>query len=264
MAYAPDDHTTARPAESCVVLAGGAGRRLGQLTGGRNKHLVEIEGRPAFGHVLDTVLATVSVRRLVVVTTPESVPEMEALLAHAGEQLPITVRAQIRPAGTLDAVRTALPDVEHETFAVHYADNLFGWRRLPPLAPAMSGSVSACLYTVDPPEDWRRFASVTTARLADGLRATDLEEKPDRDEPPRGAGSLTGLFRFDTRAFRREAPRVRVSPRGELELTDVVHRLIGTGAVRVLPVASPWIDFGTEQGLHAASSVLEARGLSRA
>jgi glucose-1-phosphate thymidylyltransferase len=265
MVLTHEDRTAVRLKETCVVLAGGAGRRLGHITAGGNKHLVEIGGRPALGHVLDTVLATGSVKKLVVVTTPDSLPDVEELVACAGGQVQVVVRAQARPTGTLDAVLTALPYIEHDAFSVHYGDNLFGWRRLPSLGPALPGRTSACLFTVPPPPDWRRYAAVITAHETDGrLVATGLQEKPTGEQPAKGLRSLTGFFRFDTHAFRREAPLVPISPRGEFELTDVVRRLLVVGQVRVIPVELPWIDFGTESGFLQAPAVIGARGLTGA
>jgi dTDP-glucose pyrophosphorylase len=260
-----DDRTVTRLEETCVLLAGGAGSRLSHITAGGNKHLVEIEGRPALGHVLDTILATASVERLVVVTTPDSIPAVEDLVRDAGAQVDVVVRAQARPTGTLDAVVTALPDIAHDSFSVHYGDNFFGWRHLPMLDPTLPLGAAGCLFTVQPPPDWRRYAVVTAERAADGrLMATALQEKPTGDVPPAGRHSLTGFFRFNTHAFRRAAPLVPVSPRGEFELTDVVRRLIALGRIHVVPVELPWVDFGTESGLRAAPSVIGARGLSHA
>jgi glucose-1-phosphate thymidylyltransferase len=260
-----EDCTPTREKETCVLLAGGAGSRLRHITSGGNKHLVEIDGRPALGHVLDTILATGSVEKLVVVTTPDSMGCIADLVRHASEQVDIVVRAQARPTGTLDAVVTALPDVEHDAFSVHFGDNLFGWRRLPLLGTSLPERAAACLCTVRPPSDWRRYAAVAAAPGVGGrLIATGLQEKPTGDVPPLGLHSLTGFFRFDTDAFCRAAPLVPISPRGEFELTDVVRRLLMLGRVHVIPVDLPWIDFGTDAGLRAAPAVVGARGLSRA
>ena len=215
--------------------------------------------------MLDTVLATDSVEKLVVVTRPDSVAEVEKVVARAHEQVRVVVRGQARPAGTLDAVRTAAPDIEHAVFSVHYGDNLFGWRCLPPLGVALAGDATACLYTVQATEDWRRYAAVSAVPMnGRGMIATGLEEKPSWDHPPAVLHSLTGFFRFDAAAFLREAPRVPMSPRGEFELTDVVRRLLTSGRVRVIQVELPWIDFGTEPAFHEAPTVIEARGLTRA
>jgi len=250
--------------ETCVLLAGGAGHRLDRMTAGGNKHLLELEGRPALALVVETVLATDSVERLVVVTRPDSVADIEDLVAPARAQVDVVVRVQARPAGTLDAVATAEPEIAHDSFAVHYGDNLFGWRRLPPIRAALGQGAAACLYTVSPPADWRRYAAVTSLRAAGRLIATDLQEKPAQDAPAAVFGSLTGFFRFDTQVFRREAPRVPISPRGEFELTDVLRPMLEGGRVEVIPVEVPWVDFGTEPGFRAAPAVLGARGLSRA
>lgn len=260
----PGSRTTKRRKETCVLLAGGSGRRLHRITRGRNKHLLTIEEAPALGHVLDTIVATDSVEKLVVVTRPDSQGEVEALVAPAREQIDVVVRVQSRPVGTLDAVMTAQADIAHDSFGVHYGDNLFAWHRLPALGTALPDGASACLYATPPPSDWRRFAAVTTEPRSDGaLIATDLVEKPMWDEPPVAIHSLTGFFRFDSSAFQRVAPHVQISSRGEFELTDVVRAMLAAGQVHAISVKLPWTDFGTEPGLVDAVSVVEARRLDR-
>ena len=251
--------------ETCVLLAGGAGRRLDRVTAGLNKHLLEINGRPALGYVIDAILATTSVERLVVVTRSDSLMSIEALLERARERVDVVMRLQARPAGTLDAVVTAQSAINHDSFAVHYGDNLFAWRQLPPLRAALRNDAVACLYTVHPPMDWRRYAAVTTVEDRDGESVVaGLKEKPVGGYDCGNFRSLTGFLRFDTQAFLRASPRVRISPRGELELTDALELMLKSGRVLAANVRLAWADFGTERGLRAAPGVIAARGLAPA
>ncbi len=265
MVLAQDERTHDRLKETCVLLAGGVGRRMTRLTGGRNKHLLPIAGRPALRHVIDTVVATWSVDKLVVVTTPDSLVEVEALVRDARADVETVVRAQPAPMGTLDAVISAGGDIDHDSFVVHYGDNLFAWSRLPSLPASLPPDTSACLYAASTPPDWQRLAVIRTRGNSGGpLLATDLVEKPSEDVRGPGTYALTGCLRFDTEAFWHEAPLVQLSSRGEFELTDVVRRMIKRSRVAVVPVAAPWIDFGTESGLAGAAAVLAARGDRRA
>ncbi len=250
--------------ETCVLLAGGAGRRLERVTAGGNKHLLEIDGRPALGYVIEAIVATRSVDRLVVVTRPDSSRSIEELLTQARRDVEVVVRVQAHPTGTLDAVMTAWSEIEdRRSFAVHYGDNLFAWRELPPFRQALREDAMACVYTVDPPEDWRRYGAVRTIGGADdGSLVAGLTEKPSSDDGP--FRSLTGFFRFDTRAFLDAARKVGISPRGESELTGAVEAMLMDGPVRSIHLRMPWTDFGTERGLRAAPGVIAARGLATA
>lgn len=264
MALSTRNPSGVRLRETCVVLAGGRGSRLAGLGSGPdgvNKHLLEVAGQPALLAVLQPVLATASAHRIVVVTRPDSVAAVERTLGDAGVS-DITLRVQAQPRGTLDAVMVGAADVGDESFSVHYGDNIFAWRHLPDLRTALPAGTAACLYVVEPTSDWRRFAMVRSRSTASGLKAEEVVEKP-ATRPAAPAHCLTGMFRFDTASFWRYVPEVRISPRGELELTDLIEALVHHRDVKVVPIAVPWVDFGTERGLRAASGVLANRVRSR-
>jgi len=75
-------------------------------------------------------------------------------------------------------------------------------------------------------------------------------ERPTHDSPSKW--NSTGILAFGPEVWA-HLENVQPSPRGELEIPDVVNSLIAAGEqLKAVPLSGPWFDVGTPENLAAA------------
>ena len=146
---------------------------------------------------------------------------------------------QERPRGTGDAVRSCRDQLRSENFLALNGDDLYGAADLAALARHPAGVL---VHPVDRP---RQFG---IAFLKPDGTLEKLVEKPDLDGRRL---ANTGAYVFPRGVF---AMELKVSPRGEYEITDYVSALARSGTVHVVE-ATFWLPIGTvevwQEGQHA-------------
>lgn len=85
----------------CVVLFGGRGTRVSHLSGGGNKALIEVLGKPVAFYVLQNLLKHFS--DILIITTPDDESKFSSL-AKEFENSNITVKTQDQPEGVAHAL----------------------------------------------------------------------------------------------------------------------------------------------------------------
>jgi glucose-1-phosphate thymidylyltransferase len=90
--------------------------------------------------------------------------------------------------------------------------------------------------------------------FASNGQVISIEEKPKQ---PRSRYAITGLYFYDASVVDR-ARQVRPSARGELEITDLNKQYLDAGLLRVevMGRGMAWLDTGTPDSLHEASSYI--------
>jgi NDP-sugar pyrophosphorylase family protein len=209
-----------------VILAAGLGTRLRPYTLETPKPLLAIRDRPLLDWTLGALPKRVDRVLVVVNYLAEQIEEYLKTQKHIPDWL--AVRQQ-EPKGTGDALRACRQYLRSENFLVLNGDDLYGAADLARLA-----SCSAGILAQSVPEP-RRFG---IAFLKPDGSLERLVEKPDIDGP-RLANA--GAYVFPSDVFTTD---LRVSPRGEYEITDYVSALALRQRVEVIEAAF-WLPIGT-------------------
>jgi bifunctional UDP-N-acetylglucosamine pyrophosphorylase/glucosamine-1-phosphate N-acetyltransferase len=223
-----------------IILAAGLGTRLRPHTETTPKPLLPVRGRP----ILDWALGALprGVDRVIVVVNYLA-EQIEAYL-KTQRHIPVAeVVRQEQPRGTGDALRscrTALGKRQPAgSFLVLNGDDLYGAADLAELARHPAGLL---VHPVDEP---RRFG---IAFLKPDGTLEKLVEKPALDGTQL---ANTGAYVFPPHVFETE---LKVSARGEFEITDYVTALAKQGTVQAVRT-NFWLPIGTVEAWQAAQQM---------
>ena len=240
-----------------IILAGGSGTRLYPITMGLSKQLVPVYDKPMIYYPI-TVLMLAGIREIAIITTPEDQAQFRRVLGDGGQWgLSFSFIEQPSPDGLAQAYILAEEFLDGAPSAMVLGDNLFFGHGLPELLAAadareVGGTVFG--YHVADPE---RYGVVDFDATG---RARAIVEKP---AVPPSRYAVTGLYFVDASASER-AERIVPSPRGEVEIVDLLQGYLDDGLLDVQRMGRgyAWLDTGTHGSLLDAGNfvrTLQAR-----
>ncbi len=236
-----------------LILAGGRGTRLYPLTLGVSKQLLPVYDKPMIYYPL-SLLMLAGIRDMLVISSPEDLPQFRRLLGDGTRWgVRFEYAEQSEPRGLADAFLVGRDFIGGETSCLILGDNIFFgtglWDHLRQAAQLQDGA----LIFAYPVRDPRSYGVI---EFDEQGRAVSLEEKPEK---PRSRFAVPGLYFYDRQVCDLVA-RLKPSPRGELEITDLNRIYLERGQLRVRQLGRgvAWLDAGTHETLLQASTFVQA------
>jgi dTDP-glucose pyrophosphorylase len=227
-----------------VVMAAGKGVRMLPLTKRAPKVFIKINKKPFLYYVLKHLQdAGFEDIGIIVGYKKEQFPKFlekygfKAILIEQDEQK-----------GTGHAMKLAKDFAGNENFIVLGGDNLWSVNDL----RSMAVEDNLCYVAGIKVENPQKYGVLVTKHN----KLIKIVEKPKEF-----VGDLinTGLYKFTPEIFE-ALERIKLSPRGEYELTDAISILAEKGKVRVISLEDYWLDLGCKEDIERVEKFLKALG----
>ena len=235
-----------------IILAGGSGTRLHPVTRVISKQLLPVYDKPMIYYPL-SILMLAGIKDILIISTAKDLPLFKELFGngnHAG--LSLSYAVQEKPNGLAEAFILGEEFIGGDPVCLILGDNILYGESIPRMMRESisrnEGSTIFGYYVNDP-------SSYGVVEFDKDNKVISIEEKPEK---PKSNYAIPGLYLFDNRVVG-YAKNVKPSPRGELEITDVINQYLKNGnlKVEIFGRGVAWLDSGTVEDLNEASNFIE-------
>tara|TARA_B100001059_G_scaffold112013_1_gene112241 strand:- start:2373 stop:3242 length:870 start_codon:yes stop_codon:yes gene_type:complete len=236
-----------------ILLAGGTGSRLFPITKGVSKQLLPVYDKPMIYYPL-SVLILSGIKEVLLISTPVDVNSYKRLLGSGIQWgIKIDYKIQEEPKGLAEAFIIGEEFIDEDPVCLILGDNIFYGDtlslKLKNCISISKNKASVFGYHVEDPE---RYGVISFDKKGNAI---SIEEKP---KYPKSNYAVVGLY-FYPNSVIEIAKKIKPSPRGELEITDINQSYLESGNLHVesLGRGYAWLDTGTHESLLEASQFIE-------
>ncbi|MBU4274528.1 NTP transferase domain-containing protein [Patescibacteria group bacterium] len=234
--------------KTVIVAAAGQGARMLHLTKNKSKHLIKVNRKPFLAYVLDNLLQAGYKEIILVVGHASDL--MKQFLKEYGYKATVVNQFDIlgpkeKIYGTACPLMCTKDILKGKQFLFVCGDNLYSVRDLKEMTKDDNYNYVAGLVHENP----EKYGILIT----DNGFLKEIIEKPKKY-----VGNLinTGMYKFTPEVFDK-LPKIKKSPRGEYEITDVITLLAKDKKVKVVKIDDRWLDFGNPGDIIKCSKFLK-------
>ena len=230
-----------------VILAGGKGTRMGELTKVTNKHLLPVGPYPMVYHPLKKMTGA-GVSEILLVSGTEHMGDFISLLGSGKDHgCRLTYRVQDEAGGIAQALGLAEHFCTGSRSLVLLGDNFFR-DPLVALVEKANSRPDWAWIGLKEVHDPGRYG---VAEL-DGEKVAGIVEKP---KEPKSNLAVVGIYVYPPDVFN-VIKTLKPSGRGELEITDVNNYYLREGRMGYSVLDGYWTDAGTLDSLDTANELV--------
>ena len=234
-----------------IILAGGSGTRLHPLTLPVSKQLMPVYDKPMIYYPLSTLMLA-GIKEILIITTPHDQDGFKKLLGD-GSRIGCKFEyiIQEKPNGLAQAFVLGKEFIGEDKVALVLGDNIFYGSGMSSLLQKNNNPDGGVVYAyhVSDPE---RYGVV---EFDENSKAVSIEEKPEK---PKSNYAVPGLYFYDNDVVE-IAENIKLSPRGEYEITDINAEYLRRRKLKVgiLDRGTAWLDTGTFTSLMQAGQYVQ-------
>ena len=253
-----------------ILLAGGLGTRLGELTAnGRNKHTLDVGGKPMLAHPLK-VLIDNRCEHITIVSSADGLDQIRQVLwsatdelireniAHNGKLIHFSFAEQDNPGGIADALKCAEIRGNVDPVLVILGDNVF----LPsPILKEEEKNERGARCFLHEAKDLTGFGVPEFALGVDisgrSTRLSRIARVIEKPANPPSQFAVCGLYLFGGGVWR-SLKMLATGSRGELEITDLLDQYAQARMLNWSLVKGFWGDAGTPEGMAECAEAVKS------